>query len=597
VKHFYIVIAHAFLLGLSPSASLAHNHKDVVSSKKIKWDATFDYIVVGMGASGATLAKLLSDDHSVSVAGLEAGNNHDSNPLIFKSKNALHLHGFFDPEFFWQGVSAPSQGEERDFVNGRLLGGGTSINGEQYVRGTINRYRKWFKLVGGVWSPKNIFQAFKQLETYNGRTTKPDQRGFKGPYPVRQAPAHPATSHDLARDFVNAVVSLGFKNLDKATKGDYNITGGEIGAFSQWQLQQFPNGTRGSTSRVFLNEDVITPDGRGVNGRKLHVFLKTTALRVIWKLKPGCKPVALGVSALQEGNEIFIRAKKKVILSAGIHCANILLQSGVGPASYLKSKGIKPVFNNPHVGRHFINQTLYFATFIPPANKHGFKDPNALYSGGAFLPDPRDPTSKARAFELIGLETAAADPASLQSKIADLRIPLGAKFPEVRLDQPTARLFNIIFIPVNPKSRGNIQTQSNDPLQIELVHYNYFRNPDDIAIAVASLRVYLKGINNFLSPLGYKLIAPDPSILDNDAALRDYILSTFDQNHHYASDLRMAPRSQGGVVSNTLHVFGVKKLMVIDANIFPFESDGNTTAPAVMVAWLAFHKGLIQKNK
>lgn len=64
----------------------------------------------------------------------------------------------------------------------------------------------------------------------------------------------------------------------------------------------------------------MTPDGIGVNGRKLRVLYKSTALRILFKGKN-----AVGVDILKEGKKIKVFARKKVILSAGINSAHLLM--------------------------------------------------------------------------------------------------------------------------------------------------------------------------------------------------------------------------------------------------------------------------------
>lgn len=98
---------------------------------------TYDYIVVGTGPAGAVIAKTLTDDRQISVLVLESGGNHDKDAPIMDSTFAPELEENFFPNYFWQGEGVPQEGiDDRSFewTTGRLLGGGSSINGEQYVR-------------------------------------------------------------------------------------------------------------------------------------------------------------------------------------------------------------------------------------------------------------------------------------------------------------------------------------------------------------------------------------------------------------------------------------------------------------------------------
>lgn len=94
----------------------------------------FDYIIIGAGPAGAVTAKTLSDDPNTSVLVLEAGENHDADKPISNATFAPELEMNFFPQYFWQGKGVPLKGlDDRSFewTTGRLLGGGSSINGEQ----------------------------------------------------------------------------------------------------------------------------------------------------------------------------------------------------------------------------------------------------------------------------------------------------------------------------------------------------------------------------------------------------------------------------------------------------------------------------------
>ena len=120
-------------------------------------DYRYDYIVVGTGPAGATIAKTLSDNRRNSVLLLEAGENNDQDLPIRDAAfaSAILVNQFF-PQYFWQGQGVPQKNVDNrvfDWTCGRLLGGGSSVNYEQYVRPTPELMTKWEKLLGPLWSP------------------------------------------------------------------------------------------------------------------------------------------------------------------------------------------------------------------------------------------------------------------------------------------------------------------------------------------------------------------------------------------------------------------------------------------------------------
>lgn len=509
---------------------------------------TYDYIVVGTGPAGSVIAKTLTDDKRTSVLVLESGGNHDQDIPIKDSTFAPELEESYSPNYFWQGEGVPQEGlDGRSFewTTGRLSGGGSSINGEQYVRPTAAVLKKWERLLGPLWSPERAIQRFKRLEKYSGLTTNVAAHGYKGRINIRQAPENPtlmaqklATAIERASDFPIIL--------------DYNDPDTPIGPFTQWQLYQQPDGRRESSSTAFLSPDIVTPSGRGVNNRKLTVLFRTTALRIVFSGKR-----AVGIEFLKDGKYVRAYSRKKVIISAGINSPQILMLSGIGSADMLKKAGIPVIFHNPNVGQRLKNHTLNFAVFSTNSNDSPLpsQDPNALYTGGAFLPDPSGNHPEERAVQLLGIG-------------ADGQLIIG-----------------ILYL--QPKSKGNIRIQSKDPLNIVLADEGFLSDPDDMEAVKRIYRTYIKNIALELSRIdpAYQLLSPSFDIIENDEKLEEFIQENFDHNHHQQGFLRMAPLSKGGVVDRRGNVHGVRDLIVADASIVPYTVDGNTSSVAYLIGY------------
>ncbi|MCH5586047.1 GMC family oxidoreductase [Shimazuella sp. AN120528] len=509
----------------------------------------FDYIIVGTGPAGAVLAKTLTDDKKTSVLVLEAGDNNDRDVPISNSTFAPELEEKFFPQYFWQGEGIPQKGvDDRSFewTTGRLSGGGSSINGEQYVRPTSDVLSQWESLLGPLWSPQEAITSFKELEDFNGETDNPNAHGYHGRIDIRQAPVNPTT---MAEKLVLAMEqATGFPEIL-----DYNDPNTPLGPFTRWQLFQKPNGHRESASTAFLSPDIMTSDGHGVNGRKLRVSFESTALRVLFRNKK-----AIGVAFLKDGRCVHAFARKKVIISAGINSTPILMLSGIGPSKLLREADIPVVFNNPNVGKHLRNHTLNTATFTTNPNDQALppNDPSALYTGGAFLPSPaRIDNPSIRGVQLIGIGNNG--------------------------------LLQIAIIYLKPKSRGSIQIQNKDPLKIVLADEGFMKNPADLEAVKAIYQIYIKNIAEELAAIDpdYKLISPTLDVINDDEKLEEFIKQNFGHNHHQQGALRMAPLENGGVVDNRGNVHGVENLMVADDSLIPFTVDGNTTAPAYLIGF------------
>lgn len=508
----------------------------------------YDYIIIGTGPAGAVIANTLSKNKRTSVLVLEAGGNHDRDQPIRDSTFASELEEQYSAQYFWQAVGIPQSGlDERTFewTTGRLSGGGSSINGEQYVRPTSEVMRNWQRLLGSTWSPAKAVQRFKQLESFSGETNNVNAHGYHGHISIRQAPDVPTT---MAKKLTSAIErATGLPSIL-----DYNDPRTPLGPFTRWQLYQQLNGERESSSTAFLSPETVNSSGQGVRGRQLTICYHTTVLRVLFSNKR-----ASGVEFIKKGTCMRAYARKQIIISAGINSAQLLLLSGIGPADSLRKAKIPVIFHNPNVGKALRNHTLNFASFTINRKDRALpdNDPNALYTGGAFLPDPLGADPHRRAVQLIGIGS-------------DDRL-------------------NLAIIYLRPKSRGSIKIQNKDPLQIVLADEGFLSNPEDMEAVKNIYRIYIKEIATELNRIdsAYQLLSPDQATIDDDEKLEAFIKDNFDHNHHQQGSLRMAPLSKGGVVDRLGRVHGVKGLIVADASIIPYTVDGNTSAAAYLIGY------------
>lgn len=506
-----------------------------------------DYVVVGMGASGAGVAKLLSNDLQTSVIGIEAGKNQDNDKPIKDSTEAFDLQFTHYAAYFYQQDQLPEafNGEQFNYTTGYLWGGGSSINRELYVQGTNKNYKRWEELLGATWSVEKIRKTFKEIEKYNGRTSNPKARGFHGAVDIRQTPKHPTI---MAQKFVRAITSAtGFPKIF-----DYNNPKTPIGPFTRWQLYQKPNGRRESSSTAYL-EGIVGKNGKAFGKRKLTILSKASVGRILFDENKR----AIGVEFVKKGKTCTAFAAKKVILCAGIFSPKLLMLSGVGPKKLLKSKGVDVVFDNPNVGKSLINHPIISTRFKanPEDRALPANDPNALYVGGAFLPNPTPGSSQSqRDVQFLGMS-------------------------------PHRGSFVVLAFLIHPKSRGYLKIQSNDPLKPVLTTDAILSNPDDLKAFKNIFKVYIKNIAKKLHAIDprYKLVEPTLATINNDHLLTKFIKENVGVSHHWVTSCRMAPRSHGGVVNKYGHVYGVKNLVIADASIAPYINDGNTSAPAFMI--------------
>lgn len=230
----------------------------------------------------------------------------------------------------------------------------------------------------------------------------------------------------------------------------------------------------------------------------------------------------------------------------------------MGDARLIRCLGVPLVYDQPHVGQNLHNHTLVFATLSanPKDVAVPEQDKAALYTGGAFLPAllPED-NKQRRGYQIIGTS-------------------------------PKPGVLMLIVIYLQPHSVGRVQIQSRDPLRFSLADNNYFGDPLDVQAFMAAIRTYVVQIGRQLHAIdsAYALLDPDQATIDSDDALKQWIYANFDHTHHWCGSCRMATSAKDGVVDSQGRVFGVERLRVADVSTAPVVPDGNTCAPAYVVA-------------
>ncbi len=276
-----------------------------------------------------------------------------------------------------------------------MLGGGSSVNGLYYGRGSNAVYSRWEEVSGSDnWSLDKILATFNALENYQGLTITPGARGDKGPVNVLQTP----TVSQMTASILLPASQAAFPGIP--TVVDYNDPSVEncIDPRAQWLID--PTGTkRVSSATAFLNSDVMTPEGYGVNGHKLRVIFESVVVKIVFNKQGRAKKVRF----IKDGQLFEARARKAVVLAGGINSSKLLQLSGIGPKKTLKNAGIKPVFINENVGKHLQNHPL-IAIFLlanPADNGIPAGAPYAFTIHNIYLPVVGGTSSDPRMLQIL----------------------------------------------------------------------------------------------------------------------------------------------------------------------------------------------------
>lgn len=519
---------------------------------------TVDWIIVGGGAAGAPIAYMLTNNSHFSAILLEAGQYANNDPILVQPAASVS-ETIYGPQYFWQGNTLPDAsigGLTVPWSNGRVLGGGTSVFGMVYTRGTCERFDEW-TAVSPYWSCQTVYDTYKEMENFYGNISN-NVHGKNGKMVIRLS--HPDSSlvSAVAQAFISASAIGSVPILD------YNDPNTPTGYNFPWQYFQFPDQTRGSTARAWLGADVINANGNGVNGRRLTVDTQTVAVNLQFNDKCDDKgnQQVTGVTALNKGQIVTYKANKGYILSMGFNTPAFLQVNGIGPASVLQKAGVPVRVNLTGVGQGYHdNPYIVGGIMIPPPGAKLESEAGTFQSFGAILPDQRP-----------------GYPTNIR------RIQFDAEYSTTIIPGLAVVLF--IVQPLRLQSTGSANIQDQDPLKIPLAELNFLSNADDQAMVAAFFTKVMVPVIQNLSANGYILIDPPSlSTFTDPASLTSYIASSTGNTHHYQCFNKMGSPSQGGVVDDWGLVHGTNNLYAIDDGMAPVSTDGNTGATAMMLGY------------
>ncbi|KAK7703253.1 hypothetical protein SLS64_009230 [Diaporthe eres] len=566
--------------------------RDVTANGDDLSGKTYDYVVVGGGLAGLTVAARLSEDPDVTVAVIEAGQDiYGAHESRFLTPSAVLYDSFLNTEYDWKYVTTAQAGLNQrttPWARGKVLGGSSSVNSMYMVRASAREFNSWGSLIGApeLWGWDSMFAAMKKSEDFQEPVQavrdvvpslkwNPASHGTGGNIKT----GWPGKSYPFVQSFLTAVSNTGTPINDDPDAGD------NWGAYLATSAINAQNWQRSSSRTGYL-------DPIDTERANIHVLTGHQATKVLLDTSDPNNVKATGVQYGTDANSplLTVNAAKEVIVSGGtINSPHLLQHSGIGDAAQLSALGINSTVDLPGVG-HNVQDHVSAALLYPPKDPN--QQPPAKITGDVVTDSfVQSAIAYINLTTLVGAAEAGAllDSARTSVSAAISSAPITDAAKQAWSTTYTSQVDNIYDSPVGlveilladifgtvniqvalqqPLSRGSILVTTADPFAAPAINPNYLTQDVDLRLLREGHKLARRIGSAMTDVLGAES-QPGAAAVTDDAGWDGFIRQNAGTEYHPSSSCSMLPRDKGGVVDKDLLVYGTSNLRVIDASIAP----------------------------
>lgn len=556
--------------------------------------ASFDIVILGGGSAGCVLASRLSEDPGTRVLLVEAGPDVKPGEAPAAIASPYPGRAYFNKDWTWQGLVAAFGADRsnsggptvRPYEQGRLIGGGSSINGLGANRGAPSDYQEWVELGADGWGWEDVFPYFKKLERDLDYGDDGQWHNGDGPLPIqRQKRSEQA---GFVRRVEAEFVARGY-----ARREDQN---------GKWEDGVFPaatnldeNGKRASAGAAYLTREVRARPN-------LTIWSDAPVETITFDGRR-----ATGALIKRAGVSTQISASLVIVSAGALHSPALLQRSGIGPGGLLKRVGVEVVAARDGVGRNLQEHpSVGMSAIIPSGDRLEGEDRYHL---------------QALLRWSSGLEGAPA---------GDMHLALNARSGWHAVGSRIGTLFQWIN---KSYSHGFVEIASPDPTQEPAIDFRLLSDPRDLTrladsfrlSAAALLAMHARGecgevfpttysaeVKKWLKPtltngllmatvgplmdalgpvrsqvlaFAQKGTAPLKDLLADESVLHAHLLRHVGGVWHACGTARFGALDDPMAVCDSMgRVIGVEGLMVCDGSVMPSVPCANLNVPIMMIA-------------